>query len=137
MGRIRVPGRRHRDTVSVVVLLAGVLHHRAVVGIVGRLVAGEGRAAVSFAIGLVTFVPRNGTSLGSVLRSFDDRARSEGLVATTHRDGHCAVTSADDGQVVMVWKGDTTANQVRFRALYVSGTQPELDRCTAAAGPRA
>lgn len=84
---------------------------------------------------LRTFVPEAGVRLDDVVRSLDDRARRDGLTVTAHRDGHCAVTGAKEGQVILVWRGDASANEVRFRALYLPGTQPGPDRCTAEAGP--
>jgi hypothetical protein len=84
---------------------------------------------------LRTFAVKEGVTLDAMVRSFDDKARREGLTVTVHRDGHCAVTSADDGQVIHVWRADPTQSQVRFRALYLAGNHPQTARCTAEAGP--
>jgi hypothetical protein len=84
---------------------------------------------------LRTFRPQANATLDAIVANLDERARAEGLAVGEHRDGHCTVTGADDGQVVMVWRSDPAANEVRFRALYVFGDQPADQRCGAEAGP--
>jgi len=82
-----------------------------------------------------TFGPRQGVTLDAIAAGLDDEARRQGLAVSTHRDGHCAVTPAEDGQVVHVWRTDTTQNEVRYRAVYFYGREGDTVRCIGEAGP--
>ena len=86
---------------------------------------------------LRTFGPRPGVTLDGLVAALDDEARRQGLAVTSHRDGHCAVTPADGGQVVHVWRSDPTQNEVRYRAIYLYGQDSDAVRCNGEAGPPA